>query len=94
MPPEFRRFFGQQMPQMPQGPQIEHGIGSGVIISPDGYIVTNNHVVNGATQIRVTLNDRRVISAKLIGADKLTDIAVITVNAANLPNIGWGDSGR
>ena len=92
LPPEFRRFFGQQMPQMPQGPQIEHGIGSGVIISPDGYIVTNNHVVNGATQIRVTLNDRRVVSAKLIGADKLTDIAVIKVNAANLPNIGWGDS--
>ena len=49
------------MPQMPQRPQIEHGVGSGVIISPDGYIVTNNHVVDGATQIRVTLNDRRVL---------------------------------
>ncbi len=91
IPPEFRKFFGQQGPQA-QGPQIEHGIGSGIIISPDGYIVTNNHVVNGATQIRVTLNDRRVLSAKLVGADKLTDLAVIKVNASNLPNLGWGDS--
>ncbi len=92
VPPEFRRFFGGQLPQMPQGQQIEHGIGSGVIISPDGYIVTNNHVVNGATQIRVTLHDRRILSAKLVGADKLTDIAVIKVNANDLPSIGWGDS--
>src|SRR5271170_3331019 len=91
LPPEFRRFFGPQGPQA-QGPQIEHGIGSGVIISPDGYIVTNNHVVNGATQIRVTLRDRRVLSAKLIGADKLTDLAVIKVNATDLPSLGWGNS--
>ncbi len=92
LPPEFRRFFGGQLPQGQQGPQIEHGIGSGVIISPDGYIVTNNHVVNGATQIRVTLRDRRVLSAKLIGADKLTDLAVIKVNATDLPSLGWGNS--
>ena len=92
LPPEFRRFFGGQLPQAQQGPQIEHGIGSGVIISPDGYIVTNNHVVTGATQIRVTLNDRRVLPAKLIGADKLTDLAVIKVNASNLPYLGWGNS--
>src|SRR5271170_2577532 len=92
LPPEFRRFFGGQLPQTQQGPQIEHGIGSGVIISPDGYIVTNNHVVNGATQIRVTLRDRRVLSAKLIGADKLTDLAVIKVNATDLPSLGWGNS--
>src|SRR5277367_3543454 len=92
LPPEFRRFFGQQLPQAQQGPQIEHGIGSGVIISPDGYIVTNNHVVDGATQIRVTLHDRRILTAKLVGADKLTDLAVIKVNASDLPSIGWGDS--
>jgi serine protease Do len=94
VPPEFRRFFGGQPPQSPQGQQLEHGIGSGVIISPDGYIVTNNHVVNGATEIRVTLHDRRILPAKLIGADKLTDIAVIKVNASDLPSIGWGDSGE
>jgi serine protease Do len=92
VPPEFRRFFGGQLPQGQQGPQIEHGIGSGVIISPDGYIVTNNHVVNGATQIRVTLRDRRILTAKLIGTDKLTDLAVIKVNATDLPSLGWGNS--
>jgi serine protease Do len=91
IPPEFRRFFGGQLPQQ-QGPQVEHGIGSGVIISPDGYIVTNNHVVNGATQIRVTLHDRRILTAKVVGTDKLTDLAVIKIDAGNLPNIGWGDS--
>jgi len=92
IPPEFRRFFGGQLPQAQQGPQIEHGIGSGVIISPDGYIVTNNHVVNGATDIKVTLRDRRILPAKLIGADKLTDLAVIKVNATDLPSLGWGNS--
>jgi serine protease Do len=90
VPPGMRQFFGGQLPQ--QAPQLEHGIGSGVIISPDGYIVTNNHVVGNATEIRVTLRDRRVLTAKLVGADKLTDIAVIKVNANNLPNLGWGDS--
>ena len=78
--------------QRPQQPQIEHGIGSGVIISPDGYIVTNNHVVDGAMQMRVTLNDRRVLNAKLVGTDKLTDLAVIKVDAKDLPSIAWGDS--
>jgi len=54
----------------PRQPQIEHGLGSGVIISPDGYIVTNNHVVDGATDIRVTLTDRRILQAKVIGTDR------------------------
>jgi len=100
IPPGFQWFFGPQGPmggggrgqRMPQQQQIEHGIGSGIIISPDGYIVTNNHVIDGALEIRVTLNDRRVLKAKLIGADKLTDLAVIKVNATNLPSIAWGDS--
>ncbi len=99
LPPGFAQFFGfgrgneqGQGRQAPQQQQLEHGIGSGIIISPDGYIVTNNHVINGAVQIRVTLNDRRVMTAKLIGADKLTDLAVIKVNATNLPSIAWGDS--
>jgi len=84
--------FGFNMPQARRGPQIEHGLGSGIIISPDGYIVTNNHVIEGETDIRVTLNDRRVLPAKLIGADPLTDLAVIKIDANNLASIPWGDS--
>lgn len=92
IPPEFRRFFGPLgRGQNPQS-QIEHGIGSGIIISPDGYIVTNNHVVDGATQVRVTLNDRRVFNAKVVGVDKLNDLAVIKINANNLTTVAWGDS--
>jgi len=94
LPPGFERFFGPQGRgrRMPQQQQIEHGIGSGIIISPDGYIVTNDHVVGDAMQIRVTLNDRRVLPAKLVGTDKLTDLAVIKVDAKDLPSVAWGDS--
>jgi serine protease Do len=92
VPPGFAQFFGGR--GMPQQPQIEHGIGSGVLISPDGYIVTNGHVVDGATEIKVTLHDRRVLSGKLIGVDKLTDLAVVKVNASELPSIAWGDSSK
>ncbi len=85
----FGQFFGHQMrPQQ----RVEHGLGSGVIISPDGYIVTNNHVVDGATDVRVTMSDRRILAAKVVGADPLTDLAVIKVDAKNLPNAPWGDS--
>jgi len=91
LPPGLQQFFGP-MGQQPAQPQIEHGVGSGIIISPDGYIVTNGHVVDGATNIKVTLNDRRVLSARLIGVDKLTDLAVVKVDAKNLPSIAWGDS--
>jgi serine protease Do len=99
LPPGFSQFFGPGGPfgremQRPQQPQIEHGIGSGVIISPDGYIVTNNHVVDGAMQMRVTLSDRRVLTAKLVGVDKLTDLAVIKVDAHDLPSVAWGDSAK
>jgi serine protease Do len=92
LPPGFSQFFGQGGQAQPQQPQIEHGIGSGIIISPDGYIVTNNHVIDGALTIKVTLNDRRIMNAKLIGRDKLTDLAVIKVDATGLPSIPWGDS--
>jgi serine protease Do len=87
---QFGRQFGQQM--RPQQPRVEHGLGSGVIISPDGYIVTNNHVVDGATDVRVTLSDRRILPAKVVGTDPLTDLAVIKVEGKNLPNAPWGDS--
>ena len=98
LPPGFRQFFfgqgGPGMQGMRPQPQIEHGVGSGVIISPDGYIVTNDHVVDGATEMRVTLNDRRVFTAKLVGVDKLNDLAVIKIDAKDLPSIPWGDSTR
>jgi serine protease Do len=89
MPPMFGPF--SERPGKPQS-QIEHGIGSGILISPDGYIVTNNHVVDGAVDINVTLNDRRILPAKLVGADPLTDLAVIKVAGTNLPNAPWGNS--
>ena len=99
LPPGFEQFFGPQgggpqghMRGQRQPEQVEHGIGSGIIISPDGYILTNDHVVDGATQMRVTLDDRRVFTARLIGADKLNDLAVIKIDAHNLPSIPWGDS--
>src|SRR6202035_1821456 len=86
----FGHFFG---PHMRQGqPQLEHGMGSGVVISPDGYIVTNKHVVDGAVDIRVTTSNRRVMKAKLIGTDPLTDLAVLKVNATDLASVPWGDS--
>jgi serine protease Do len=96
LPPGFGQFFGPQFRQFQfhQRPQIEHGVGSGVIISPDGYIVTNNHVIDGAVDIRVTMSDKRVLPAKLVGADPLTDIAVIKINGTNLPSVPWGDSTR
>src|SRR5579863_6278737 len=96
MPDDMQRFFGPffgphgQM--KPQQPQIERGIGSGVIISPDGYIVTNNHVIDGAVDIRVTMSNRKILVAKLIGADPLTDLAVIKIDGSNLPSVPWGDS--
>ena len=100
LPPGLQQFFGQipgfggGQRMQPQQPQLQHGIGSGVIISPDGYIVTNNHVVDGATQVKVTLHDRRILNAKVVGVDKLTDLAVVKVNASDLHPISWGDSGK
>ncbi|HEY3971723.1 MAG TPA: Do family serine endopeptidase [Candidatus Sulfotelmatobacter sp.] len=89
----FGQFFGPGGPGMRQRqPEIEHGMGSGVVISPDGYIVTNNHVIDGAVDIRVTTSNRRVLKAKLVGADPLTDLAVLKVNATDLASAPWGDS--
>jgi serine protease Do len=94
IPEGMQQFFGQQFGGRggQQQPQFEHGIGSGVIVSPDGYIVTNNHVVDGATDVKVTLSDRRILTAKVVGTDPLTDLAVIKVDGTNLPNIPIGDS--
>jgi len=90
------RQFGlnrRNMPQMPQG-QREHGLGSGVIVSPNGYILTNNHVVDGATDIKVTLSDKRDFKARVVGTDPRVDIAVLKIDATDLPAIVIGDSSR
>lgn len=76
-----------------QTPKRE-GAGSGVIISADGYIVTNNHVVEGADELTVTLNDNREFSARIVGTDKTTDLALIKVDAKDLPTLPIGDSNR
>src|SRR5271157_213831 len=83
--PFFRQFFGNRLPAVPEGP--ETGLGSGVIVSPDGYIVTNNHVVDGAKQVTVTLPDGRELQARVVGRDPQTDIAVVKVSAGDLPAI-------
>jgi serine protease Do len=100
MPPFFQQFFGQQFGPGP-GPggrsqrprdQREESLGSGVIVSPDGYILTNNHVIEGATDVRVTLADKRQLKAKVIGTDAKTDIAVLKVEGSDFPAITVGDS--
>ncbi len=95
LPEGMQQFFQQQFGMRGQAqPQYAHGSGSGVIFSPDGYIITNNHVVDGATDIKVTLSDRRTFTAKLVGADPLTDLAVIKIEGSNFPNIPLGDSSQ
>ncbi len=87
--PMFRQFFG------PDRRRFERGAGSGVIISPDGYVLTNNHVVEGADEIKVVLSDKREFNAKLIGSDKASDVALLQLKAAkNLRYLNFGDSGR
>ena len=90
---EFFKRFGPQL-QMPQQPRIMHGLGSGFIISPDGLIMTNAHVVDGAQEVVVKLTDRREFKAKVLGIDKQSDIAVIRIDAKNLPTVQIGDPSR
>jgi serine protease Do len=95
--PFFRQFFGnpygdeEQQQQQPRE-QREHSLGSGVIVNPDGYILTNNHVVEGASDVQVTLSDKRTLKAKIIGADPRTDIAVLKIPASSLSTVTLGDS--
>ena len=100
----FRRFFGQPLPgqprqtprpNRPQEPQQEEerprGVGSGFILSADGFVMTNAHVVDGASEVLVTLPDKREFKAKIIGADKRTDVAVVKIEGSALPSVKIGD---
>src|SRR5271157_828925 len=81
------------MPRQP-GEQREQGLGSGVIVSPEGYILTNNHVVEEATDVKVTLSDKREFKARVVGTDPKTDIAILRIDASDLPAIVVGDSSK
>ena len=98
-----RRFFGGQMvprgrrggpAEQPQEERVQRGVGSGFIISDDGYVLTNAHVVEGADEVVVTLTDRREFKAKVLGSDARSDVAVLKVDARNLPSVRIGDSGK
>ncbi|MEA2175472.1 MAG: serine protease Do [Blastocatellia bacterium] len=91
--PFFRDFFGDRLPrgQQPQR-ELQRALGSGVIVSADGYILTNHHVVDGAEDIKVDLNDNRTLEAKVVGSDQPSDLAVLKVNASSLPVLQPGDS--
>jgi Do/DeqQ family serine protease len=92
--PFFREFFGRDLPfRMPQE-ERKTSLGSGVMVSPDGVIVTNNHVIEHARQIAITTADRRRLKGTLVGTDPVTDIAVIKVDGKGFPTLAWGDSSR
>ncbi|WP_437177295.1 DegQ family serine endoprotease [Collimonas arenae] len=105
----FRRFFGVPVPNMPR-PQVPgqrgrkadpkaqeevpRGVGSGFVISADGYVMTNAHVIDGASEVYVTLTDKREFKAKVIGADTRSDVALLKIDGANLPRLVMGDSDK
>src|SRR5436189_4628953 len=88
LPPGFEDFF----PQFRRRPQVEQGSGSGFIVSADGYILTNNHVVAGADKVTVKLDDKREFTAKVVGTDPNTDVAVIKIETRGLPTAQFGNS--
>jgi serine protease Do len=102
----FRRFFGDRAPNIPrQGPrpnrptpeegeEVPRGVGSGFILSADGFVMTNAHVVDGADEVIVTLTDKREFKARVIGADKRTDVAVLKIEATGLPAVKIGDASK
>ncbi|WP_167332104.1 MULTISPECIES: DegQ family serine endoprotease [Pseudomonas] len=99
LPPMFREFFERNMPQAPRSPRGDRqreaqSLGSGFIISDDGYVLTNNHVVADADEIIVRLSDRSELQAKLVGTDPRTDVALLKVEGKNLPTVKLGDSSK
>lgn len=105
----FRRFFGVPVPSMPrpqvpgqrgrkadpkQQEEVPRGVGSGFVISADGYVMTNAHVIDGASEVYVTLTDKREFKAKVIGADTRSDVALLKIDGANLPRLTIGDSDK
>ncbi|HNO41187.1 MAG TPA: trypsin-like peptidase domain-containing protein, partial [Ottowia sp.] len=102
----FRRFFGlplpgvprqgprQQEPQEPAEREVPRGVGSGFILTADGFVMTNAHVVDGADEVLVTLTDKREFKARIVGADKRTDVAVVKIEASGLPAVRIGDVSR
>jgi len=92
--PFFRQFFGNPDDQPQPREQREHSLGSGVIVNPDGYILTNNHVVDGASDVQVTLSDKRQLKAKIVGTDPRTDIAVLKIPTSGLSTVTLGDSAK
>lgn len=93
--PTFRDFFGDRAPQLRQPREMrQRALGSGVVINGDGYIVTNHHVVDGAEEITVELTDRRTFPAKLVGSDPPSDLAVLKIDAKDLPALTLGDSDK
>ena len=93
--PYFRQFFGDSFsaPQVPREQKVQ-SLGSGVIVDPNGYIITNNHVVDHAEEVRVLLGDKREFKGKVIGTDPKTDLAVVKIDAKNLPTVPWADSAQ
>jgi serine protease Do len=90
--PFFRRFFGEPFRHGQPQERKSRGLASGVIVSPDGYIITNYHVVKDADTIKVTLSDKREFTGKVIGSDPKTEISVVKIEGKNLPTVSWGDS--
>ena len=99
LPPMFREFFERNMPRSPRAPRGDRqreaqSLGSGFIVSPDGYVLTNNHVIADADEIMVRLSDRSEFKAKLIGTDPRTDVALLKIDGKNLPTVKLGDSNK
>lgn len=99
LPPMFREFFERNMPRSPQTPRGDRqreaqSLGSGFIISDDGYVLTNNHVIADADEIIVRLSDRSELKAKLVGTDPRTDVALLKIDGKNLPTVKLGDSAK